>query len=604
MWCLSANTKGKIRTTSSYNNMRSFLTKADVLVGHNIIRWDIPNLERVLGIKIKAKLIDTLALSWYLEPKRLIHGLEAWGEEFGVPKPEITDWDNLSQEEYEHRCAEDVKINTRLWERQWKQLLKLYGSEEEAMRCIDYLMFKMDCAREQEAVRWKLDEKKATDGLAELEALREQKVAELAAVMPKVPVYKDKNKPKIMFRRNGDLSAHGEKWFEFLRDQGLPENHPGPVRYISGYNDPNPGSVPQMKDWLYSIGWKPTTFEYKRNKETNEVRKIEQINLKHGEGLCPSVMELFEVEPNLRVLEGLSILTHRISILRGFLDNVDEEGYIQALIQGFTNTLRFRHKVVLNLPGVDKPYGELIRGCLIAPEGYKLCGSDMSSLEDRTKQHYMWKYDPEYVKDMMVDDFDPHIDLAVFAGALDEDKANGFKQNTLAKAIKDEVKGVRKVYKAVNYACVYGAQGPTVARGAGVSEGEGYDLVEKYWKRNWSVLKIAEDCVTKSCLGGKWLYNPVSKLWYSLRHEKDRFSTLNQGTGVYCFDTWVKHVRAGGPPVIGQMHDEIIALIRMGNEDRCRKHLRRAIDLTNQELKLNRSLDIDIQFGGNYGEIH
>jgi hypothetical protein len=34
-----------------------------------------------------------------------------------------------------------------------------------------------------------------------------------------------------------------------------------------------------------------------------------------------------------------------------------------------------------------------------------------------------------------------------------------------------------------------------------------------------------------------WLYNPVSKFWYSAIY-KDIFSTLNQGTGVYCFDTW------------------------------------------------------------------
>tara|TARA_R110000796_G_scaffold69006_2_gene157662 strand:- start:293 stop:541 length:249 start_codon:yes stop_codon:yes gene_type:complete len=44
------------------------LTSDDRLIGHNIIRFDIPVLERLLGIKIKAQLIDTLALSWYLTP--------------------------------------------------------------------------------------------------------------------------------------------------------------------------------------------------------------------------------------------------------------------------------------------------------------------------------------------------------------------------------------------------------------------------------------------------------------------------------------------------------------------------------------------------------
>ena len=128
--------------------------------------------------------------------------------------------------------------------------------------------------------------------------------------------------------------------------------------------------------------------------------------------------------------------------------------------------------------------------------------------------------------------------------------------------------------------------------------------MEVYWKRNWSVKAIAEEQTVKTCLGTKWLYNPVSGFWYSLRHEKDRFSTLNQGTGVYCFDTWVKHLRDGGPPQLGQMHDEVIALVRKGKRKKCEKHFRNAIRKTNEELKLNRELDIDVQFGDNYAQIH
>ena len=126
-------------------------------------------------------------------------------------------------------------------------------------------------------------------------------------------------------------------------------------------------------------------------------------------------------------MEGLSILTHRISILNGCLGNIDEDGYIQARIQGLTNTLRFKHQVVVNLPGVDKPYGTDIRGCLIAPEGYELLGSDMCSLEDRTKQGFMKGYDPKYVEEMSAVDFDPHTGLAVFAGEITKEEEEFFK---------------------------------------------------------------------------------------------------------------------------------------------------------------------------------
>ena len=54
----------------------------------------------------------------------------------------------------------------------------------------------------------------------------------------------------------------------------------------------------------------------------------------------------------------------------------------------------------------------------------------MSSLEDRTKQHYMWKHDPEYVKEMQVEDFDPHLALAEFAGALTPEQVKAHKDGT------------------------------------------------------------------------------------------------------------------------------------------------------------------------------
>ncbi len=599
-WCLSQCKVGtdKVRSTTSYKTMKKFLTSADILIGHNIARWDIPHLERVLDIKITAKIVDTLALSWYLYPNRVLHGLEYWGEEFGVPKPKIDNWEDLTTEEYVNRCNEDVKINTKLWNKIWKHLLALYKSEEEAWKLIDYLSFKLDCAREQEEVKWKLDTDKC-------ESLREsfykksaEKVEGLARVMPKVPEKASKSFPKKFYKKNGDVSAEGQKWLDLCKQEGLPDTHKKDIEYVKSYKEPNPGSHVQMKDWLYNLGWKPQTFEYKRDKETGDVRKIPQINLKHGQGVCPSIKLLFAKEPELQLLDGLSVLTHRLSIVKGFLSNVDDEGYIKAEVQGFTNTLRFKHKVCTNLPAIDKPYGKDIRGCLTVEDGEVLCGADKSSLEDRTKQHYMWDFDPDYVKEMMTDDFDPHLDICVAGGLLTAAQCKAHKSKL------EDFSKQRKLGKAANYSCVYGAGGATVARAAGITEREGTKLVEAYWKRNWSVEAIAAAQEVKTCRGQKWLYNPVSGFWYSLRHEKDRFSTLNQGTGVFCFDTWVKHIRATGTKVLAQFHDEVVSKLNEGEEQHITNVYRNAIDKTNEELQLNRELDIDIQFGKTYSDIH
>jgi len=119
-------TDGQVHYMHDYDHMRTFFETADTLIGHNIIRFDIPAVEKVLGIKVRSRLVDTLALSWYLNHERMKHGLESYGEEYGVPKPVIKDWDSLTPEEYAHRCCEDVRINYRLWIDLQNKLRRLY----------------------------------------------------------------------------------------------------------------------------------------------------------------------------------------------------------------------------------------------------------------------------------------------------------------------------------------------------------------------------------------------------------------------------------------------------------------------------------------------
>lgn len=170
--------------------------------------------------------------------------------------------------------------------------------------------------------------------------------------------------------------------------------------------------------------------------------------------------------------------------------------------------------------------------------------------------------------------------------------------------IYDKVAAARKLGKTVNYAATYGAGAATISRSASIPEQEAAKLHTAYWKLNWSIPASAEKQKVKKCHGREWMYNPVSKFWYPLRHRKDVWSTLNQGTGVFCFDTWVKYVKAGKVPVIGQMHDEIICLVRKGKRDKLTKFLHECMDKTNKELKLNRELDCSVDFGQDYSKIH
>jgi hypothetical protein len=409
----------EVHHTGDYNEMRGFIESADVLIAHNQIRFDIPAVEKVLGIKIKARLIDTLALSWYLNHHRIKHGLEGYGEDYGVPKPVIKDWNSLTYEDYAHRCQEDVKINWRLWRDLDMKLNKLYQDPAEKDRLIDYLSFKLDCAREQEALGWKLDVEKAQAAYDEIMLLKGEKEEQLADAMPKRVITQVKSRPKNMHKKDGTLSSHGENWVALCKEQKMPDTVQS-LTVVTGYEKANPNSVDQVKQWLFGLGWKPKTWKFVRDNKTGQERMLEQVR-KDGE-LCESVLDLIPADPAVNLLDGLTVLTHRAGILKGFLDS-HRDGWLKAEIAGFTNTLRFKHmKPLVNLPGVDKPYGDVIRGVLTCPEGYTLCGSDMTSLEDTTKRHYMKPLDPDYVEEMSREGFDPHLNLAVFAGEITQDE--------------------------------------------------------------------------------------------------------------------------------------------------------------------------------------
>lgn len=583
----------------------SALRGSDTLIGHKIVSYDIPVLERILDINIKAKLVDTLALSWYLYPERNKHGLESWGETFGIPKPEITDWENLTQEQYLHRCEEDVKINTMLWEKQKAYLTELYGVDG-YWDLVEYLTFKMHCSMLQEQNKWKLDVDKAIELVHKLSESRYKALKSLEGVLPAVEVFKTVTRPQKPFKKDGTLSVSGQNWDKVCKDNDIDFDSKEKHKVLNGYKPPKASSHQQIKDWLFSLGWSPQTFKYVPDGYDGngkpKKRKIPQV--KKDDELCPSVVKMIEANPEIKHLEDLGVVSHRLSIVYGFLKNVDKDDYIVAAIQGLTNTLRFKHAICVNIPSVRKPFGKEIRELLVAADGKELCGSDMSSLEDRTKQHYMWSHDKEYVMDMQEEGFDPHLDIAVEAGFITQEQSDAYKAGDFSKFDKAELTAQRFKGKTTNYASTYGAGAQTIATGADATLKEGKALHKAYWERNWSLKAIADDQESKMVNGMLWLYNPVSKFWYVLRSKKDIFSTLNQGTGTYCFDMWLREILKKGVKLLGQFHDEIIFEIPKGYRVSVTKYLKDCVGKVNDTLKLNRDLDVDVDYGESYDKIH
>ena len=602
---------------TQHKELQDWFDEGHTFITHNCKLYDEPALQFLGYDTSKIKWIDSLPLSWYLEPQRLKHGLAEYGVEFGVPKPVIEDWENQTQEEYNHRVIEDCRIQHRLWNRQVKSLKTLYGDKEGSYdRLVAYLMWKMDCLRFQQNHRWKLDIPAAEKLQAELAQKIEDKTLALIDVMPKVPTYAVRKRPKEPFKRNGDLSVAGQKWKDLTESLDLPFEHKEDIKVVVDMKPGNPASNQQMKSWLDSLGWEPETFRFVKD-DNGDTRQIPQINLKGGE-ICQSVKDLIPKCEGIEHIAGLGILNHRHSVVTGWMRDAFQ-GEITARAAGFTNTLRKQHKEYCNTPSTRVAYGKELRSLLVARDGRILCGSDLSGVENFVKNHYQMSIDPEYVATQLAPGFDPHLLMATSASLMSVEDAEWYKyykkldksqHNDKDDKRYHELDLIRAVGKTASYSLQYGAGVKTVARSCKVSERTAKKLHKAYNDLNWSVAKIASMMIVKTTDTGMWQKNPINGFWYSLRYEKDRFSTLVQGTAAYVFDIWLYHCHQLSKKrgvewcLLAQQHDDQCTELDIGNEEETELLLRDALKKVNETLKLNVEIKCDVMFGFNGAEVH
>lgn len=623
--------------------LNRFLDRDIVLVMHNGIAYDKRALIH-FGFNVdRVRFVDTLALSFYLDLYRTRHGLDAYGTECGIQKPKIEDWQILTQRDYDHRVKEDVKIQLYTYKKLKSRFEELYGEMTDWEFCnhrvVRYLNFKMEQLAEQQDVKFEIDVKKSEELLETLEDKLSLKIKQLKEVMPKVPKYRIQKRPAKPYKNDGSLSAAGIKWDALVKQQGHSFDYTGEIKTVAKYEEPNPQSPQQIKDWLFLLGWVPKTFKYDKNSEGVE-RSIPQIYLPDSGGkICHSIEELAEDVPDVRELTGMGVLKHRSGVVKGFLDSLIEGKYIEASASAFTNTLRLKHrKPAVNLPSVRVDWGMECRSCMIAKEGKILLGSDLSSLENTIKFNLQLPYDPEYVNSQMSDDFDPHLDIALEGGLVTRAEVDFYKikkegfpsdnykmsdelyelMNLTGDEVEVKIKEISKARskgKATNYSCQYGAGGATVARAAGVSLGIGKKLVDAYRKFNWTIDVISQEQVRKRTSYGMYQLNPFNGMWYHLKTEKDAFSTLVQGTGSFVLDLWILNkfeLRNStdydfgeyGVKLLATFHDEFIDELEEDKAEDARRLVLDALKKVNENMNLEIPFKCDIQFGKNYAEIH
>lgn len=610
-----------VKVITDPKRMKLFFQQDYIFIGHNLIDYDLPVIKKLFDVEIPIdRVIDSLGLSYYLYSDRPNHGLAGWGKDFGVPKPEVEDWNDQPIEVYINRVTEDVKINSNLWFKQKALLEGLYDEEKDIKRIISYLNFKLYELWVQSNEKILIDIEQCQKNLDYLLEIAGEKRAALEACMPKVPIYKKKKKPVKYLNKEGKLTKIGQAWQDFLAEKGIDPEFEGEVEYVDGHEEPNAGSHDQMKSFLYSLGWKPRIFKDGANGKVPQLRDDEK-------NLCESVVELAEQEPAVQHLQGLSVAEHRAGYLKGFLKVADKNGYVKASASGWTRTLRLKHKKpCANLPKPSSQYGELVRGVMIAPPGYILVGSDISSLEDNMKKINIYNYDRDYVDSMNDADWDPHLALGRNAGLVTQDEIDfyvwykklGKGDKTAADIppayadtkeeqwhdIFNEINDKRGICKTSTYALTYGCGVPKLMDTAKISRQVASSLHKGYWQLNKAVKDYSEDRIIKEVEGKNWIWNDISKFWYYLRADKDRFSSCNSSGGVRVFDQWIYYIMEAGLKPMATFHDELIIKCLPNEYEKICEILRSSMQKVNKVFKFPIEIKIDIQQGQKYSEVH
>jgi DNA polymerase I-like protein with 3'-5' exonuclease and polymerase domains len=518
------------------DNLRGFVDyigSVQCLIGHNLVGYDIPVIKKIMGIDLSEyKIIDTLLLSKLLNPDRPAHSLDWWGQQLGNAKIHFNDWSKFTQEMLDY-CIQDVRLNQDVY----NALVAESGTWDwRKAYALELAVAKVIQQQEQHGVKFDIElARKCREDLdAKMKALEEEIEPQLP--QREIPQSKIRTPPKKKFKKDGTPSALAEKYFGdalverdgewFVGDTPLAEcNTP-----LHTHEPMKLANQADMKEWLMKEGWKPTIWNMRTNKETGKKEPTSPKFTDMNKNLCPNLEKLGEKVSFIKgVSTWLSYRNRRNVILSdngtGLLANsrLSRDGRLSASADTIgTNTGRFAHRVVANIPRVTSLYGSEMRSLFTVDDDCLMVGWDASGLEARIEAHYTYPYDQ---------------------GAYARELLEGDVHTKNAEAFKCD----RNTAKTVKYAVTYGAQAAKLASTLDVSEAEGQRIFDSFWEGNPALAKL------KSALLSHWKGNDrqfikgLDGRKVMTRTEHSVLNSLFQSGGIICmktamvlWDQWVK----------------------------------------------------------------
>tara|TARA_R110000851_G_scaffold4129_2_gene16854 strand:- start:887 stop:2530 length:1644 start_codon:yes stop_codon:yes gene_type:complete len=372
IWC--AVTKdidtNEVNVWKEATGLRQYINEQDLLIGHNIIGFDLPVLSRLWNLNTASNpLRDTLIMSRLLNPVlEKGHSLDSWGVRLGLKKGDFSDFGGGLSEDMVAYCIQDVEISHSLFTHLDASLLD-WGKSVDLEHQVAIVV------KKQEQNGFKLDVPKCMVMLADWQQSLMDIEEELQQVFQPITTQR-----------------FSDKTGKQLKDK---------VEVF------NPGSRKQIAERLMSLGWKP-----RKHTEKGSVIVDEKVL---------QTVRIPQAKPILRYL----LLQKRVAQVKSWVENVSERGRVHCQVRtngAITGRMTHSKPNLAQVPRVGSEYGEECRSVWIVDEGNVLLGADASGLELRMLASYM--DDPSYTREILEGDI--HTANMKAAGLTDRDQAKTF----------------------------------------------------------------------------------------------------------------------------------------------------------------------------------
>jgi DNA polymerase I-like protein with 3'-5' exonuclease and polymerase domains len=557
IWCIVAKEvdgKSYRFTPDEIEDGIKLLEQADTLIGHNIIGFDLPVLEKLYNFKYSGKVIDTLVMSRLYNPVRENgHSLKTWGYRLGVPKQEQPEFDNYTPVMLNY-CEQDVILN----EAVYKYLLdEGLGFSKQSL---DLEHRTASIMREQEQTGFCFDSKQAMTLLAELK----QNMADVEDEVHNTfkPKWVEDKQVLPYIKKNGELSKRGLTDEEYESILASVNRGPFMRKKLVEFNL---GSRKQIGEYLIDFGWQPERF-------TPTGQPIVD------EGTLKKITHIKEA----KLIADYLLYQKRIAQVSSWIDELKEDRVHGRVIPNGTITGRMTHRNpnMAQVPNLGSPYGKECRACWTVPEGYKLVGVDASGLELRMLAHYM--NDIDYIEEVVNGDI--HSTNQELAGLKTRDQAKTF-----------------------IYALVYGAGDAKIGKIINGDINKGKALKERFFK-NLPALKKLKDRVQQASNRG--FLKGIDGRKIHVRSQHSALNTLLQGCGAIVMKQAMINLHeliklnTVDAKFVANIHDEWQLQVKESQADYIGRLGVESIEKVTEQFNMRCDLTGQYKIGGNWSETH